>query len=84
MITNQKFTCTPGLWYVNSPILMGVYVLGVWRNGLAQTKIDSTLTPGSGEFYFISTGALQFDPTNPFFGTLADDVRENVFVLFDV
>lgn len=85
MLTNQTFIGTPGLWYINSPILMGVNLLGVWRNGRAQTKIDATLTPGSDEFYYISTGQLQFDPTIPFTGNVANDVgRENVFCLFDV
>jgi len=84
MLTSTTFIGTPGLWYINSPLLMGVTILNVCREGIEQNKIDATLTPGSQQFYYVSTGQLQFDPTNPFFGNIANDVRERIFVLYDV
>ena len=83
MIKSQTFTGTPGLWYLNTPVLMGVTLLGVWREGTALKKIDPIYTPSGAEFYFISTGQLQFDPNIPFFGTLANDIRETVFCIWD-
>lgn len=84
MLTSNVFIGTPGLWYINSPLLMGVNILNVCREGVEQNKVDASVTPGSQQFYYVSTGQLQFDPTIPFFGNIANDIREKIFVLYDV
>lgn len=48
MISSQTFATTPGMSSFFNPVLTGVYILAVKREGLGFT--ETTGAPGSGEF----------------------------------
>lgn len=85
MVYQKEYIAQPGQSSITDPELAYVNVLFVARSGRAHYEIDGTPSDGKPEFQYDSpSGKIVFDPDVPFTGTLADDVREKVKVIYKV
>lgn len=78
-ITTKLLLGNPGDSFVEDIGLANVIVLRVCREGLGYNTIVSG-TAGNREARYRSDGRITFDI--PFSGTLANDVREKVYVRY--
>ena len=74
-------TGLPGDYKVAYPALGNATIYGVWRSGTAFNGVASN--PLGLEYSHVAT-KIVFDPANRFTGTLADDIRETVLVLYEI
>lgn len=81
-VTFINIAATPGKSWVQDAALANVVILGVKREGLGYTEVDTT--PVNREFkYGVGDGTIDFDQNTPFYNNPLTDIQENVFVLYN-